>query len=138
MSTPWLNLVAGGGLIGLSAAVLILMNGKVAGISGVAGEILQGRVGEQGWRLWFLAGLLFPAILPGVLPAVTTSGSPVLLGIAGVLVGLGTGIGSGCTSGHGVCGNANLSPRSLVATLTFMTTAAITVFIVRHVAVWGN
>lgn len=138
MATPWLNLAAGGGLIGLSAAILILFDGKVAGISGIAGETLRGRFGGQGWRLWFLGGLIIPALIPGAMPVATPLPSVGVLAIAGFLVGAGTVIGSGCTSGHGVCGNANLSPRSLAATLTFMATAVITVFVVRHGLVAGG
>ena len=118
-------------LIGAGAATLVLLNGRIAGVSGILGKVVHEAIGEQGWRLGFLAGLLAPAIILGVgsahLPqhwlwAITS----------GLLVGAGTHIGSGCTSGHGVCGLANLSTRSLVATLVFMASAVLTVFVVRH------
>ena len=126
----WQSL-AGGGLIGASAAVLLLLDGRVAGISGILGQSVRGHFGDQRWRLTFLAGLLGPALLLGP-GAVTWQASASLLGVAGLLVGLGTGIGGGCTSGHGVCGLANLSLRSLVATLTFLAAAALTVFVVHR------
>jgi uncharacterized protein len=125
--------IAGGALIGGGAAVLILYNGRVAGISGILDRALHGVFGAHGWRIAFLTGLLIPALILG-------SGNPVFradaltLGAAGLLVGYGTRTGSGCTSGHGVCGIANLSPRSLIATLTFMSVAMVTVYLVRHVS----
>jgi uncharacterized membrane protein YedE/YeeE len=129
------NALLGGMLIGAGVAVLLLCNGRVAGISGILGSTLHADVGAQGWRLAFLLGLVVPAAVVGV-------GTPVLAGglgwlaVSGALVGVGTQLGSGCTSGHGVCGMANLSLRSFVATVVFMVTAAVTVFIVRHV--WGG
>jgi uncharacterized protein len=119
--------------------------GRIAGISGIVGGVvsgvlpgvLRGRPSETGWRVAFLAGLLAAPLLLGLtgnLPAqMPVAGSTGLLILAGLLVGFGTRLGSGCTSGHGVCGLARLSPRSLVATGLFMTTAAATVFLVRHV-----
>jgi uncharacterized membrane protein YedE/YeeE len=127
----WRSL-AGGALIGSAAALMILFNGRIAGVSGIIDRVLQGAVGSQGWRIAFLLGLLTPALIIG-------SGNPVFqtdawtIGAAGLLVGYGTSIGSGCTSGHGVCGVANLSPRSFVATLTFISVAMVTVFFVHHV-----
>jgi uncharacterized membrane protein YedE/YeeE len=118
----------GGALIGLSAAALILLNGRVAGISGIVSRLLRLRIGTQGWRVWFLGGLVLPAVIWGtgnLQWPVSASG----LAFAGVLVGVGTRLGSGCTSGHGVCGNANLSPRSLVATTLFIATAMLTVWV---------
>jgi uncharacterized membrane protein YedE/YeeE len=126
-----LKAFAGGLLIGSGAAVLLLLNGRVAGISGILGEVLLGAVGEGAWRIAFLAGLLLPALAFG-LGAVELPRGWYLIVVAGLLVGFGTRVGSGCTSGHGVCGIANLSRRSLVATLIFMGTAMVTVFIVRH------
>jgi len=123
---PLWRSVAGGGLIGAAAAVLILFNGRVAGVSGILDEAVRGRFGEQAWQLLFLLGLLLPALIAGTGP-VSWSGSLPRIAVAGVLVGLGTRLGSGCTSGHGVCGIANLSLRSLVATLTFMAIAMSTV-----------
>jgi len=121
----------GGMLIGAGAAVLLLLNGKIAGISGIAENAVRGLFGEHGWRIAFLLGLVIPAALCGLGPIEFAQGLP-LLAVSGFLVGFGTRLGSGCTSGHGVCGLANLSPRSLVATLCFMTVAAATVYLVRH------
>ena len=119
-------------LIGAGAATLVLLNGRIAGVSGILGKVVQEAIGEQGWRLGFLAGLLAPALILGVgsahmpqqwLWAITS----------GLLVGAGTHIGSGCTSGHGVCGLARLSRRSLLAVLVFMGMGFVTTYVVRHV-----
>jgi uncharacterized membrane protein YedE/YeeE len=123
---PLWRSVAGGALIGVAAASLILFNGRVAGVSGILDELVHGRAGQHGWRLLFVIGLILPAVLLGT-GTVSWSLSAPWLVISGVLVGLGTRLGSGCTSGHGVCGIANLSVRSLVATLTFIAVAIITV-----------
>lgn len=129
---PWRSL-AGGGLIGAAAAVLILANGRIAGVSGILNRVLHGAFGPGGWRIGFLVGLLIPGLILG-------SGNPVYLAgpwtlvAAGLLVGYGTRTGSGCTSGHGVCGSANLSPRSAVATLVFIGVAMLTVFAVKRLA----
>ncbi|WEF32550.1 YeeE/YedE family protein [Pseudoduganella chitinolytica] len=132
--TPWTSL-AGGLLIGAAAALLILLNGRIAGISGIVGGLLRAPRADRRWRLAFLAGLLLAAPLwrgvaplPGVHPV--AGGAAVLL--AGLLVGFGTRLGAGCTSGHGVCGLARLSPRSLAATATFMLAGAVIVFVLRH------
>ena len=132
--TPWTSL-AGGVLIGTAAAMLLLLNGKVAGISGILGGLLRPRGGDLGWRVAFIAGLvaaplLYQLVAP--LPAVQIDAGTGLLIAAGLLVGVGTRYGSGCTSGHGVCGLSRLSPRSLVATAAFMAAGFATVFIVRH------
>ena len=132
--TPWTSL-AGGVLIGTAAAMLLLLNGKIAGISGILGGLLRPRGGDIGWRVAFIAGLvaaplLYQLVTP--LPAVQIDAGTGLLIAAGLLVGLGTRYGSGCTSGHGVCGLSRLSPRSLVATAAFMAAGFMTVFIVRH------
>ena len=133
--TPWTSLL-GGIAIGIAAAMLVLLNGRVAGISGIAGGLLSPVRGDIGWRVAFIAGLLVaPAVyqLAARLPAPTIdAGYPVLV-LAGVLVGVGTRYGSGCTSGHGVCGLSRLSPRSLAATVSFMLAGFATVFVVRHV-----
>jgi uncharacterized protein len=123
--------LVGGMLIGAGAATLLLLNGRIAGISGILGSAIKGVIGVQGWRLAFLAGLVLPAALLGLGNVEFAQGLP-LLAVSGVLVGFGTRLGSGCTSGHGVCGLANLSLRSLLATATFMLVAAATVWIVRH------
>lgn len=129
--------LAGGALIGLAAMVLMIADGKVAGISGIVAGLLR-RPGEgTGWRLAFLAGLLagvplVTAVL-GNAPHVHIAASLPVLTLAGLLVGYGTRLGSGCTSGHGVCGLGRLSPRSIAAVLTFLATAILTVTLVRHV-----
>ena len=123
--------VAGGMLIGAGSATLLLLNGRIAGVSGILGNVVFEAFGEQGWRLGFLLGLLVPALILGTgiahLPQTWF-----LAVVSGLLVGAGTQIGGGCTSGHGVCGLANLSTRSLVATLVFMASAVLTVYVVRH------
>lgn len=132
---PLLQSLAGGLLIGAAAAVLLLFNGRIAGISGIFGRLVRGDAGPGAWRLAFLIGLLLPAVVArlagwGELP--TLGGSLVLVAAAGLITGLGTGLAGGCTSGHGVCGLSNLSLRSLVATVLFMGVAVLTVFVQRH------
>ena len=132
--TPWASL-AGGILIGLAAAMFILLNGRIAGISGIVGGLLRPARGDVFWRVAFIAGLvLAPLVYQAAftLPAVEVNASVAVLIAAGLLVGVGTRYGSGCTSGHGVCGLGRRSPRSLVATLAFMASGFLTVFIVRH------
>lgn len=132
--TPWSSL-AGGVLIGLSAALLILGSGRVAGISGIVGGLLRPGGPDTTWRLAFLGGLLVAPLLWrlfAALPEAQPVAAGGLLVVAGLLVGIGTRYGSGCTSGHGVCGLSRLSPRSLVATLAFMGAGFATVYIVRH------
>jgi len=131
---PFLQSLAGGVLIGLASAGLLLVNGRIAGISGILSNALTVRPGL--WRWAFLGGLL---AVGGALawrawpvPAALTAQAPAGLAVAGLLVGLGTQLGNGCTSGHGVCGLSNLSLRSLVATSVFMVAAALTVFATRH------
>ncbi|WP_219115654.1 YeeE/YedE family protein [Janthinobacterium sp. UMAB-56] len=133
--TPWASL-AGGMLIGLSAAAFVLLNGRIAGISGILGGLLEWPKGDVAWRLAFLAGLVGAPLVYGAvvtLPAVRVDADIPTLIVAGLLVGAGTRYGSGCTSGHGVCGLSRLSPRSLVATVAFMAAGFATVFVVRHV-----
>lgn len=139
--------LAGGILIGLSATWLMATLGRIAGISGILGTLVTTRPkGDSAWRLAFLLGLISGPIvlmlLGGGLGNVAgapgevvgePAGGVVLMLVAGLLVGVGTGIGSGCTSGHGVCGLSRLSVRSLVATLTFVVAAIVTVYVVRHV-----
>ena len=133
--TPWASL-AGGMLIGLAAALLILFNGRIAGISGILGGLLRPRQGDLGWRIAFLAGLVGTPLLYRLwqaLPAVRIdAGTPALI-VAGLLVGVGVRYGAGCTSGHGVCGLSRLSPRSLAATCAFMAAGFLTVYLLRHV-----
>ena len=131
-----LSALGGGALIGLAAALLLFFNNRTAGISGIAAGILPPWQQDTGWRLWFLAGLALSAPLWKLLGGsvhIEIDAPLTVLAIAGLLVGYGTRLGGGCTSGHGVCGNARLSVRSIVATLIFMTTAGLTVFLVRHV-----
>lgn len=132
--TPWASL-AGGVLIGIAAAMLVLLNGRVAGVSGIVGGLLRPRRAEVPWRLAFLLGLFaapFWMLLVGQASAPRIDAGFGTLVLAGLLVGVGTSYGSGCTSGHGVCGLSRLSPRSLVATAAFMGAAMATVFMVRH------
>ena len=132
--TPWAAL-AGGMLIGLSAAVFVLFNGRIAGISGILGGLLEWPKGDIAWRVAFLAGLIGAPLAYGAvltLPEVRIDADFPTLIIAGLLVGVGTRYGSGCTSGHGVCGLSRMSPRSLVATVAFMLAGFATVFVVRH------
>lgn len=133
--TP-VSALVGGALIGLAATILLLWNGRIAGISGIAGGLAPPVRGDIAWRLLFVAGLVIGAGLYRLGDPTSTieieSSIPVLVA-AGLLVGFGTQLGRGCTSGHGVCGLARLSPRSLVATAVFMAVAGITVYVVRHV-----
>ena len=133
--TPW-SALAGGALIGLAAALLVLLNGRVAGISSIVGGLIVPARGDRSWRLAFVAGLVATPVLYGLVAASPTTsintGWPALVA-AGLLVGLGTRLGGGCTSGHGVCGLSRLSVRSLVATLCFMGAGFATVFVLRHV-----
>lgn len=136
MTTTWLIALAGGVLIGLSATLLLWLNGRVAGVSGILGGVLAPRAGDVSWRVAFLAGLvaaagLYMTLVPGA-PLPRTDFSRTGLIVAGLLVGFGTRMGNGCTSGHGVCGLGRLSLRSLAAVLTFMATAIATTFVVRH------
>jgi uncharacterized membrane protein YedE/YeeE len=134
--TIWLIALAGGVLIGLAATLLLWLNGRVAGVSGILSGVIFPKQADIAWRAAFLIGLiaaggLYMALVPGAsLPRADYSRTGLL--IAGVLVGFGTRMGSGCTSGHGVCGLGRLSLRSLVAVLTFMATAIATTFILRH------
>ncbi|NDL64940.1 YeeE/YedE family protein [Acerihabitans arboris] len=130
--TPW-RALTGGLLIGLAAALLILLNGRVAGISGILGSLLAPR--RKGWQAMFILGLVIAPLiyrLVSPLPEMRFTHSWPWLAVAGILVGFGTRLGSGCTSGHGVCGLARLSPRSLAATAVFMLFGIITVFVIRH------
>ena len=134
----WLRALAGGAVIGLAASALLLFNGRIAGISGILGGLVfDRRPGDRWWRALFLLGLVMGALLLSIMGGAPVSGSSPFgwLGMlsGGLLVGFGTRLGSGCTSGHGVCGLARLSKRSLMATLTFMFFGFVTVFILRHI-----
>ena len=133
--TPWASL-SGGILIGLATALLLLANGRVAGVSGLLGGLLRPARGDVAWRIAFVLGLFVAPIVwlaMRAMPPAQIDHSPALLAVGGLLVGVGTRFGSGCTSGHGVCGIARLSPRSLLATACFMAAGFVTVFVVRHV-----
>ena len=133
--TP-MSALFGGALIGLATALLLLLNGRVAGISGIVGGLLRPRPGDVAWRVAFVAGLMAaPTVyaLVHALPVVQIDAGNATLIAAGLLVGVGTRFGAGCTSGHGVCGMARLSGRSMVATAVFMVAGAGTVFVTRHV-----
>jgi len=135
---PYVAAAIGGVLIGLSAVLLMTLSGRIAGISGIVGGLLPPKpAADRSWRLAFVAGLL---AAPVILRALTgdnhigppTAGTEGLI-VAGLLVGVGTALGSGCTSGHGICGIARVSPRSFAAVATFMGAAILTVFLARHV-----
>ena len=132
--SPW-SALAGGVLIGLATAMFVLLNGRIAGISGVIGGLLKPMAGDVLWRVAFVAGLIVAPLVYGlvsVVPAVQIDAGYGALILAGLLVGAGTRYGAGCTSGHGVCGLSRLSPRSLVATAVFMGAGFVTVFVMRH------
>jgi len=136
--TPWASLI-GGLLLGVASAAFILINGRILGISGILGGLLPPKVGDISWRVAFLLGMLAaPTVLMALAPAGFASEPRIDAGfwtviVAGLLVGIGTRYASGCTSGHGVCGLSRMSPRSLVATLSFMGAGFFTVYIVRHI-----
>ncbi len=137
--TPWASL-AGGALIGIATALLLLLNGRIAGISGIVGGLIMPRalslsIGDASWRVAFIGGLVIAPLiwqLFSQLPNIQIDTNYGLLILAGLIVGISTRYGSGCTSGHGVCGISRLSPRSIVATLTFMAAGFVTVYLVRH------
>lgn len=140
--TP-ISAALGGGLVGVAVALLMLLNGRIAGISGIAGGALTFRRDEFPWQIAFLVGLVAAPLLmhaagyalPNPIMPTSWAGWAVIV-IGGLLTGFGTQWSGGCTSGHGLCGMARLSPRSIVATCIFMITAMIVVFLVRHV--WGG
>jgi uncharacterized membrane protein YedE/YeeE len=137
---PYLQSMAGGALIGLASAGLLLVNGRIAGVSGILSNAIALRSGL--WRWGFLAGLLAVGAALGArgwsAPPALTAQAPLGLAVAGLVVGFGTQLGNGCTSGHGVCGLSRLSLRSLVATVVFMAVAALTVFVTRHTTLLGG
>ena len=133
---PW-SALFGGALIGISASALLLLNGRVAGISGILGGLVRPRAEETSWRALFIAGLLVGGLALFVVRPASFGAAPVSLPlaiVAGAFVGFGTRLGSGCTSGHGVCGLSRFSARSLAATMTFMATGAAAAFVVQHLA----
>ena len=132
----------GGAFIGLSASLLLLSHGKIAGISGMIGGLLNPTTTDRSYRAWFLAGLVlvgfvFKLVRPELLAPASTA-SLGLVAAAGLIVGFGTSHGNGCTSGHGVCGVSRLSSRSLIATSAFLVTGAVTVFVTRHLTGGGQ
>ena len=132
--TQWASL-AGGALIGLAAAFLLLCNGRIAGVSGIVGGLIKPRLHDASWRIAFVSGLMVAPLiwqLFSQLPTIQIDADYGMLIIAGLLVGIGTRYGAGCTSGHGVCGISRLSPRAIVATLSFMAAGFATVYVVRH------
>ena len=135
--TP-ISALIGGLLIGVATAALILMNGRIAGISGILGSLLTPKKGDIAWRIAFLSGLILSSIVYVIiqpLPEVTIKANHLTIVIAGLLVGYGTRLGSGCTSGHGICGVSRLSVRSITATSTFIVAGMITVFIVKKLGI---
>jgi len=131
----------GGALIGLAAVLAMALTGRIAGVSGILGGLLRARPAAPGWRIGFLVGLVAAPLavgaLAGELPQIILPVPMALIVLGGLLVGVGTAVGGGCTSGHGVCGIARLSPRSIVATIVFLATAVATVFVIRHIlGVW--
>ncbi len=134
--TPW-SALAGGVLIGIAAAMFVLLNGRIAGISGVLGGLLTPVRGDVAWRAAFVIGIVgspwIHALFADSLQPRIDAGYAAIV-VAGLLVGIGTRYGSGCTSGHGVCGLSRLSPRSLVATLAFMAAGFATVYVIRHLS----
>ena len=138
--TPYASLT-GGIIFGVASAIFILVNGRILGISGIVGGLMPPKLGDTFWRISFLLGLLVaPTVFHAVVPAqyITApriDATDVMVVIAGLLVGIGTRYASGCTSGHGVCGLSRLSPRSLVATLSFMGTGFAMVYVMRHFAI---
>ena len=135
---PYILALIGGGLIGLSAVLLMAVSGRIAGVSGIVGGLLPPKpADDRTWRIAFILGLVLAPTLLAILTGDNRIGvptvGPVMLVAAGLLVGIGTALGGGCTSGHGICGISRLSPRSIAATATFVATAMLTVFIVRHV-----
>jgi len=140
-TSTMLAALCGGALIGVAASILLLGLGRICGIAGIAGSLLAPSTDTgRGWRVAFLVGLMAPGAIAGVFSPDAIGGTPVslpMVAAAGLLVGFGTRLGNGCTSGHGVCGISRLSVRSIVATITFMAIAAITVIVVRAAGGWS-
>ncbi|WP_430233617.1 YeeE/YedE family protein [Nitrosomonas communis] len=140
MTIDWIHFtpasaLAGGMVIGIATAILLLFAGRIAGISGIVGGLFRRQPGDIGWRFAFASGLILAPIiwqLFNELPPIQIDTSYLIMALAGLIVGLGTRYASGCTSGHGVCGLSRMSPRSIVATLTFITAGVVTVYLIRH------
>ncbi len=141
MQIDWLSFtpipsLLGGMILGVAAALYVLLHGRILGISGIVSGLLHPKAGDWSWRLAFALGLLsssfLAALIFGIFPVIEVEANWLTVIVAGLLVGFGVQYGSGCTSGHGICGLSRLSPRSLVATLSFMTAGFLVVFIIRH------
>lgn len=141
MQIDWLSFtpipsLLGGMMLGLAATLYVLLHGRILGISGIVSGLVHPKKEDWSWRLAFIVGLItapfLAALFFGILPVIEVDTSWLTVIIAGLLVGFGVQYGSGCTSGHGICGLSRLSPRSLVATLSFMTAGFLVVFIIRH------
>ncbi|WP_312603022.1 YeeE/YedE family protein [Acinetobacter schindleri] len=131
----FLNAFIGGLMLGLSVFGYLYVNGRIAGISGLVGQVLNPKTVFKTPAIWFLSGLIITPFIYGlfVQPEIELNASPLMMIVAGLLVGFGTRLGSGCTSGHGICGISRLSKRSIVATMTFMFAGFVTVYIIRHI-----
>jgi len=138
--TP-ISAAIGGALIGLSAALLMLLNGRIAGVTGIFAGLIEPQGNDRAWRAAFVVGLvaapLSAALIGYTVPIPQMPTSTITIAVAGLLVGFGTRLSNGCTSGHGICGIARLSPRSIVATAIFMTAAIIVVALTRHTIIGG-
>ena len=142
MQIDWLSFtpipsLLGGVILGLSAALYVLLHGRILGISGIVSGLIRSKSEDRAWRVALILGLLtapiLAALLFGIRPIVETKADTFLIVLAGLFVGIGALYGSGCTSGHGICGLSRLSPRSLVATISFMTAGFLTVYFFRHI-----
>ena len=130
--------LVGGVLIGIAVSILLLFNGKVLGVSGILGELLNRPLSKNNWRLFFVIGLLISPFIYNIfyqLPTIEMTSNNLLIIVGGLLVGLGSRLGSGCTSGHGVCGVARLSVRSLIATMTFIFFGFLTVYVIQKLLI---
>jgi uncharacterized membrane protein YedE/YeeE len=130
--------IIGGLIIGIAVSLLLLLNGKVLGVSGILGELFNHHLSKNYWRLFFVLGLLISPLIYSIvhpIPLIEISSNKLLIIVAGLLVGFGSRLGSGCTSGHGVCGVARLSVRSLIATMTFIFFGFITVYFIQKVLI---
>ena len=130
--------VIGGGLIGIAVSILLLFNGKVLGVSGILGELFNHKLSKNYWRLFFVIGLLISSLIYNIfkpIPLTEMTSNNLVIVMAGLLVGFGSRLGSGCTSGHGVCGIARLSLRSLIATMTFILFGFMTVYVIQKMLI---